>query len=169
MLEFEAKYIKSRRGRGCNFIKNVNININKSRQKYATCTNLSLFLIISSKNYISHPKILRKSAATMLFDRKVSQGSSFKKDSQFSSKFPIAMWFCGYAASQTFLSHLLTLPCRIRWYYDIKLPLFSKIKLNSPFSIQKKSIFPLICKSRFYSLGVSTNIPILDSFLVYIY
>ena len=164
MLEFEPKYIKSRRGHGCNFIKNITININKSRQKYATCTNLSLFLII-----ISHPKILKKSAATVVFDRKVSQGSTFKKDSQFSSKFPIAMWFCGYAASQTFLSHLLTLSCRIRWYYDIKLPLFSKIKLNSPFSIQKKSIFPLICKSRFYSLGVSTNIPILDSLLVYLY
>ena len=89
MLEFEAKYIKSRRGRGCNFIKNINIS--KSRQKYATCTNLSLFLIISSKSYISHPNILRKSAATVVFDRKVSQGSSFKKDSQFSSKFPVAM------------------------------------------------------------------------------
>ena len=46
-------------------------------------TNISLFLIISSKNYISHPKILKKSAATMVFVRKVSQGSSFKKDSQF--------------------------------------------------------------------------------------
>ena len=46
-------------------------------------TNLSLFLIISSKNYISHPKILIKSAATMVFGRKVSQSSSFEKDSRF--------------------------------------------------------------------------------------
>ena len=46
-------------------------------------TNLSLFLIISSKNYIPHPNILMKSAATIVFGRRVSQGSSFKKDSQF--------------------------------------------------------------------------------------
>ena len=43
-------------------------------------TNLSLFLIMSSKNYIFHPKILMKSAATMVFGRKMSQGSSFDKD-----------------------------------------------------------------------------------------
>ena len=39
-------------------------------------TNLSLFLIIGSKNYISDPKILTKSAATVVF----CQGSCFKKD-----------------------------------------------------------------------------------------
>ena len=44
-----------------------------------TYTNLSLFLIISSKNYISHPKILMKSAVTEAFVSKVSQGSTFKK------------------------------------------------------------------------------------------
>ena len=42
-------------------------------------TNLSLFLIISSKNYISHPKSLMESAVAMVFRRKVSQGSRFKK------------------------------------------------------------------------------------------
>ena len=68
-------------------------------------TNLSLFLIISSKIYISHPKILTKSAATVVFVRKMSQGSSFKKDSQFNSNFSIGMWCCGCAASQTFLSY----------------------------------------------------------------
>ena len=37
--------------------------------------------MITSKNYISHPKILMKSAATVVFVRKVSQDSNFKKDS----------------------------------------------------------------------------------------
>ena len=41
--------------------------------------NLSSFLIISSKNYVSYPKLLMKTAATMVFGREVSQGSSFKK------------------------------------------------------------------------------------------
>ena len=52
-------------------------------------TNLSLFLIICSNNYIPYPKILMKSAATVVFSRKVSQGSSFKKDSHFNSNFSI--------------------------------------------------------------------------------
>ena len=43
-------------------------------------TNLSLFLIMSSKNYIFHPKTLMKSAPTIVFGRKMSQGSSFDKD-----------------------------------------------------------------------------------------
>ena len=68
-------------------------------------TNLSLFLIISSKNYISHANILMKSAATVVFVRKVFQGSNFKKDSQFNSNFSIDMWCWGCAASQTFLSY----------------------------------------------------------------
>ena len=42
-------------------------------------TNICLFLIISSKKYIK-PKTLMKSAATVVFGRKVFQGSSFKKD-----------------------------------------------------------------------------------------
>ena len=56
-----------------------------------TYTNLSLFLIISSKNYISRPKILMKSAVTEAFVSKVSQGSTFKKDSRFNSNFCIVM------------------------------------------------------------------------------
>ena len=68
-------------------------------------TNLVLFLIIGSKNYISDPKILTKSAATVVFVRKVAQGFSFKKDSQFNSHFCICMWCCGCAASQTFHSY----------------------------------------------------------------
>ena len=72
-------------------------------------TNLSSFLIISPKNYASYPKLVMKSAANVAFGRKVSQGSGFKKDSQFNSNFSIAMGCCGCAASQTFLSHLLTL------------------------------------------------------------
>ena len=69
-------------------------------------TNLSLFLIISSKNYISHPPKITKSVATVVFVRKVPQGSSFKKDSQFNSNFSIGIWCYGCAAAQTFLSYL---------------------------------------------------------------
>ena len=50
-------------------------------------TNLSSFEIISSKNYVSYPNILMKSAVAVVFGRKVSQGSSFKKDSEFNSNF----------------------------------------------------------------------------------
>ena len=81
-LEFKAKYIKRRRVNGYNFIKNKEYKciLGKSMSPY---TNLSLFLIISSKNYISDPKILTKGAATVVF----AQGSSFKKDSQFNTHF----------------------------------------------------------------------------------
>ena len=128
-----------------------------------SCTNLSLCLITSSKNYISYPKGLIKTAATILFGRKVSQGSSFKNDSQFNSNFSIAVWCCGCAASETFLSHLLTLSYWICWHYDIKLPFYSKIKLNSSFSLREKilnfnlSFLGGICKSRLYSLDVSKD------------
>ena len=50
-------------------------------------TNLSLFLIISSKNYISDPKILTKGPATVVF----AQSSSFKKDNQLNTHFSICM------------------------------------------------------------------------------
>ena len=116
-------------------------------------TNVSWYLITSSKNFISHPNILMKSVATMRLDRKVSQGSSFKNDNQFNSNFYIAMWCCGCAASQTFLPHSLTLTYWIRWYYDIKLPLFWKIKLNSSFSIRgKKLIFDLSFFGKYVNL-----------------
>ena len=43
-------------------------------------TNASLFLIIRSKNYIFYPKItLMKSGETVIFVRKVSQGSRYSK------------------------------------------------------------------------------------------
>ena len=103
-LEFKAKYVKRRRGNGCNFIKNKEYKyvLGKSMPSH---TNLFLFLIISSKNYIPHPNILTKSVATVVFVRKESHGSSFKKDSQFISDFSNGMWSCGCAASQTFLSY----------------------------------------------------------------
>ena len=87
-LELKAKYIKRRRENGCNFIKNKEYKyvLGKSMSPY---TNLSLFLIIISKNYISHPKILMKCAATVVFVRKVSQGSSFKKVNS-TQTFPLA-------------------------------------------------------------------------------
>ena len=140
-------------------------------------TNLSLYWTINSKNYIFHLKKLIKSAATMVFGRKMSQGSSFKKDSQFNPNpnFSIAMRCCACACSQAFLSHLLTLSYWIHWNYDVKLPLFSKIKLNSSFFHTRKKnnfqsfLFGGVCKSRLYSLDVSTDIPVLDSMLVYVY
>ena len=104
-VEFKVKYIKRWRGNGCNFAKNKKYRyiLSKSMPPYTT---LSLFLIISSKNYISHPKTLTKSAATVVFVRKVSQGCSFKKDTQFNSNFSIGMWCCSCATSQTLLSYL---------------------------------------------------------------
>ena len=150
----QSKIYQRKRGHRCNLIKKEKYKyiLGKSLQPYA---NLSLFLIISFKNYISHPKkILMKSAATMVFGRKVSQSSSFKEDSQFNSNFSIAMWCCGCSTSQTFLSHLLTLSYWIHWYYDIKLPLFSKMKLNSSFSIHtKKLIFNPSFYGEYVNLG----------------
>ena len=126
--------------------------LDKSMPPY---TNLSLFLIISSKNYLPHPKILMKSARKcIVFDRKVSQGSSFKNDNQFNSKFSIAMWCCGCVTSRTFHSHSLTLSYWIRWCYDIKLPLFSNIKLNSSFPIRREKI---IFNSPFFMEYVNLN------------
>ena len=89
-LELKAKYIKIRRGHGCYFIKKeeYKYTLGKSIPPY---TKLSLLLTISPKNYNSYPKISTKSAATVAFGRKVSEGYSFKKDSQFNSYFFIAM------------------------------------------------------------------------------
>ena len=121
----------------CNFIKKVEYKytFGKSIQSY---TKLSLFLIISSKNYNSYPKVLTKSAATVAFGRKVSEDYTFKRDSQFSSYFSIAMWCCGCSASQTFVFHSLAQSCWIRWHYDIRLPLLSIIVIESSTSIREK-------------------------------
>ena len=114
MLEFNAKYIKRRRGHRCNFIKieKYKYILGKSIPPY---TNLSLFLIISSKHYISHQKNLMKSAATMVFDMKVSQCSSFKKDNQVNSNFSIACDIVVVPPHKRYLSHSLTLSYWIRW------------------------------------------------------
>ena len=50
--------------------------LGKSRR---ACTNISLFLIISSKIYISYPKILMKSAATVVFCTKCPRVIVLKK------------------------------------------------------------------------------------------
>ena len=113
----------------------VQYTLNKSKPPYTT---ISLLLTISSKNYNSYPKISTKSAATVAFGRKVSEGYSFKKDSQFNSYFSIAMWCCGCSASQTFVFHSLVLSYWIRWHCDIKLPLLSMITLDSSTSTRKK-------------------------------
>ena len=136
-LELKAKYIKRRRGHGCYFIKKeeYKYTLGKSIPPY---TKLSLLLTISSKNYNSYPKISTKSAATVAFGRKVSEGYSFKKDSQFNSYFSIAMWCCGCSASQTFVFHSLALSFWNRWHGDIKLLLLSMIKFDSFISIREK-------------------------------
>ena len=77
--------------------------------------------------------------ATVVFGRKVSQGSSFKNYGQFNSKFSIAIWCWGCAESPTFLFHSLTLSYGIRWYYLTTPPLFLKIKFNSSFSMREKN------------------------------
>ena len=77
-LELKAKYIKRRRGHGCYFIKKeeYKYTLGKSIPPY---TKLSLLLKINSKNYNSYQKISTKSAATMAFGRKVSEGYNCKK------------------------------------------------------------------------------------------
>ena len=133
--------------------------------------SLSLCLIISSKNYIFYPKRLMKSSAVG-FCRKISQGSNFKKDRQFNSKFPIAMWCCGCAASQTLLTHSLTPLYWIRWCYDQRiqheLPQFLLFHTRRKINFQS-ILFWGICKSKLYSLDIRTDIPILDSLLVYVH
>ena len=139
-LELKAKYIKRRKGHGCNFIK-------KEEYKYTLdkiilpYTKPSLLLTISSKNCNSYPKIKKKSVANVAFDRKVSEGYSFKKDSQFNSYFSIVMWRCGCSASQTFIFHSLALSYWIQWHCDIKLLLLSIIKIDSSSSIREKKNF----------------------------
>ena len=136
MMELKVKCIK-RRGYGCYFTK-------KEEYKYTLgksippCTKFSLLLIISSKNYNSYTKISIKGVATMIFGRKVSEGYSFKKDSQFNSYFSITMWCCGCSTSQTFVFHSLVLSFWIHWHCDIKLPLLSMIKLDSSTSTREK-------------------------------
>ena len=130
-------------------------------QKHAIL-HKSFLLIIISKNYISHQTILKKSAETVVFVRKVSQGSSFKKDNQLNSHFSMCMWCCGCTASQTFLSYLSN------YHYS------QRLNSISPVSYAKKKkfksfFFGAICKFRLYSLEISTYIPILDFLLVHIY
>ena len=128
------------------------------RQKHAIL-HKSLFLIISSKNYISDSKLLTKSAATMVFVRKVSHGSSFKKDQKVNSTHTFA-FECDVAVVHFINFSLLF----------VKLPLLSKIKLNSSFFKNnfKSFLFCGICKSR-YSVNISTDIPISDYLLVHVY
>ena len=146
--------MKRRRANECNFIKNKEYKyvLGKSMPPY---TNLSLFLIISSKNYISHPKILMKSAATVVFVRKVSQSSSFKKDSQFNSNFFIGMWCCGYASLIRQTAFILK--------DKYQFLLFHTRKNNNGNNNFKSFLLWGICKSKLYSLDISTYITILNS------
>ena len=111
-----------------------------------------------------------KSTATVVFVRKVCQGSNYRKDFQLKSFYWHVMLRLFRFANFSLLF--------------VKLPLFSLIKLNSSFCIcnnnkkkkkkkKKKNfqffLFEGICKSRLYSLDLSTDIPILDSLLVHVY
>ena len=78
-------------------------------------------------------------------------------------------------ATQTFLlaCDVAVVPLHNFSLIFVKLPLFSKIKLYSSFFIREKKnqsfLFGGICKSRLYSLDLSTDISILDSVLVHAY
>ena len=61
------------------------------RQKHATLHKYFIIFNTQSQKLYLHQKILTKSAATVAFVRKVAQGSSFKKDSQFHSNLCICM------------------------------------------------------------------------------
>ena len=134
-LEFKAKYIKRRRGQGRNFIKKEGYKyiLSKSMPPY---TNLSSFEIISSKNYVSYPNILMKSAVAVVFGRKVSQGSSFKKDSEFNSNFLLPRDVVVAILHKLF--PLMLWNCHTKFALYIKLPLFSKTKLYYSFFIREK-------------------------------
>ena len=110
--------MKRRRANECNFIKNKEYKyvLGKSMPPY---TNLSLFLIINSKTYVSHQNILTTSAATVVFVRKVSHDSVFFK--RWSIQLKLFHW------------HVMLRLCRFTNFslLFVKLSLFSKIKLNS--------------------------------------
>ena len=69
---WNSKQIITKENEGMDVISSKIRNIN-IRQKHAThaCTNLSLFLITTSKNYISLPKTFMKSAATGIWRENV--------------------------------------------------------------------------------------------------
>ena len=50
-------------------------------------------------DYISYPNILMKSAATVVFGRKVSQGSSCKKDLLYCH---VMLWLCCFVSFSLF-------------------------------------------------------------------
>ena len=137
-------------------------------KSFSPYTNVSSSLIISSKNYISYPKILMKSAASVT--GKCPRVLVLKKIVNSNQPFLLPCDVVVVLLHKPF-SLICWHSCWICWYYDIELPLLSKIKLNSFFSIREKIInfqsflFRGICKSRLYSLDVSTDIPILDSLL----
>ena len=137
--KFKAKYIKRRIGCGCNFIK-------KDEYKYILCksmppyTNLSLFLIISPKNYISYSKILMKRAATVVFGRKVSQGFSFKNSCQLKLfYFHLMLWLWEFTNFSLSFVDTVILNLLILWYLtviilkDITKLLLFYTKRNFPF------------------------------------
>ena len=155
--QFQARWnsnIKRRRGNGCNFIKNKEYKyiLGKSMPPDA---NLSLFLIISSKNNISHSKFLTKSAATVVFFWKVSQNSSFKKD----QSIQLQLFHCIVILPLCLFTNISLL--------FVKLPLFSKIKTQFLLHMRKKKLNLSFLGE--YSLDISTYIPILDSLLVHVY
>ena len=63
-------------------------------------------------DYISYPNILMKSAATVVFGRKVSQGSSCKKDLFYCH---VMLWLCCIVSFSLFRWHFI-LNLLILWY-----------------------------------------------------
>ena len=131
------------------------------REKHAHYTNLSLFLIISSKKYISDPKLLTKGVATEVFVRKVAQGSSFKKDSQFNSHFCICIWSCGCALHKLFSV--------IRQTATILKDKTQFLLFQTWKKKFKSFLFCGIRKSRLYSVDITTDIPILDFLFIHLH
>ena len=141
-------------------------------QKYATLHKS--FLIFNNQLQKLHfpPKNLMKIAASMVFGWKKVQGSIFKKGSQFNSHFLLPCYVVVVLLHRLF--SLICWHCHTEFVDIMKLnPSILKYQISSFSICGKKIIFQSllfwgICKSRLYSLGVSTYIPVLD-YLLYVY
>ena len=72
-------------------------------QNYITLQKISLIFSNQLRKLHPYPKTSTKSVGTVIFGKKLSQGSSFEKDKQINSTFSIAMSCCDCSASQNII------------------------------------------------------------------
>ena len=146
----QSKIYQKKKSDGCNFIKNKEYKCisGKSMPPY---TNLFLFLTISTKNYISDPKISTKGAATVVFVRKVAQCSSLKKIVNSTHTFAFA---CDVAVVPLHKLFSVIRQTAIILKDKTQFLLFHTRKENN----SKSFLFGGICKSWLFSLDMSTDV-----------